>query len=321
VPTVLITDKTWESTAIEAEVLAAVGAELVEAQTGEEAELLELVAQADAILTCFAQVTPAVVRAGTRLKVIGRYGIGVDNIAVDTATELGIPVTNVPAYCLDEVAEHVIGALLCMVRSFHAYDRAVRDGDWSLATGLPVVRVAGRTIGILGFGKIGRAIVPRARGLGLDVIAHDPFAPDEAIRDGGAEPVGLMELAERSDFVTVHTPLTEDTMHLVGDAFLRAMRPTAYLVNAARGAIVDQDALTAALTEERLAGAALDVFVPERLAPGHPLLASDRLLATPHVAFYSQESVQDLARGAAANVAEVLAGRRPAATVNPQVYA
>lgn len=318
--TVLVTDYTWDSTEREAAVLGQVGASLVVAETGEERELLELVPSADAILTCFAQVTPAVVRAGERLKVIGRYGIGVDNIAVDDATRRGIPVTNVPAYCLDEVAEHVLALILCMARGLHLYDRAVRRGNWELATGRPIPRIAGSTLGIVGFGKIGRTLAAKAGGLGLRVMAHSPSTPAEEIRAAGAEPVALLELARRSDFVSLHLPLTGRTRNLVGQDFLAAMKPDAYLVNAARGGVIDREALERALARGRIAGAALDVFEPERLDPGDPLLAQERLLATPHVAFYSEQSVADLATLAARNVAAVLAGDRPADVVNPEVY-
>ncbi len=163
---VLVTDYTWADTRIEAEVLARVGAELVHARSGQEAELIELVRDCDAILTCFRRVTPAVVRAGARLRVIGRYGIGTDNIAVDVATERGIPVTNVPSYCADEVAEHVIALIFALVRGLHRYDRTVRDGDWSLSSGLPTRRIAGSTLGIIGHGEIGQAVQKRASGWG-----------------------------------------------------------------------------------------------------------------------------------------------------------
>ena len=163
---VLVTDYTWADTSIERGVLDEVGAEVVEAPTGDEAELVGLVSDCDAILTCFAQVTPAVVRAGPRLRVIGRYGIGTDNIAVDVATERGIPVTNVPEYCSDEVAEHVLAMILSLVRGLHRYDRAIREGDWSLTTGLPTRRIAGSTLGIVGHGPIGRALERRARASG-----------------------------------------------------------------------------------------------------------------------------------------------------------
>lgn len=314
---VLVTDISWPDTAIEDDVLASVDAATVLAETGEEDELVELVRDADAILTCFAHVTPAVVAAGQRLRVIGRYGVGTDNIAVDEATRRGIPVTNVPVYCTDEVAEHVLAMLLAHARGLVPYDRAVRRGDWSLATGLPTRRVAGRTLGIVGFGAIGQTLARKARGLDLAVVAHD--ADEARVREGGAEPVGLLELAGRADFVSVHVPLVEATRGLIGREFMSAMKPSAYLFNAARGAIVDHDALLWALKAGEIAGAGIDVFDPERLPADHPLLAEERLLATPHTAFYSDESMRDLARLAAENVAAVLAGREPASLVNPQI--
>lgn len=318
--TVLVTDYTWDSTAIEQGILAEVGADLLVAESGTEEELVSLAPRADGILTCFAHVTPRVIAAAPGLQVIGRYGIGTDNIAVEEATRRGIPVTNVPAYCVDEVAEHVLALLLCLVRGIHRYDRAIRAGDWSLSTGQPTRRVAGTTLGIVGMGRIGQALARRAQGLGMAVVAHDDLA-GAAMRDLGVEPVTLEELAERSDFVSLHCPATEETRGLVDAAFLRRMKPTAYLLNAARGAIVDQEALVRGLEDGEIAGAGLDVFVPERLPADHPLLQHDQLVATPHTAFYSEESVAELAAIAARNVASILDGRRPAAVVNPDVLA
>lgn len=299
--------------------LARVGARLVVAETGEEDELLELVPQADAILTCFKLVTPAVVRAGERLQVIGRYGIGVDNIAVAEATRLGIPVTNVPEYCVDEVAEHALALILAHARGIARFDVAVREGDWALARGRPLNRLAGRTLGIVGLGRIGKALAGKAAGLGLRVVAFDPTAGPDELAAAGAAPVDLDELAEVADFVSIHAPLTDATRGLVGRDVLARMKPTAFLVNVARGAIVDQDALLDALREGRLAGAGLDVFEPEHPPPGHPLLAAQGVIATPHVAFYSEESVLELEVRAAKNVAAILDGRRPASVVNPEV--
>lgn len=236
------------------------------------------------------------------------------------ATRCGIPVTNVPAYCLDEVAEHVLAFIFSLARGMHLYDRAVRAGDWSLGVGEPIRRIAGRTLGIVGFGKIGRTVAGRAQALGMHVIAHDPRGGAEAIAAAGFEAADLLDLAARADFVTLHVPATAETERLVDERFLGAMRPDAYLINTSRGTVIDQDALVAALRGRRLAGAGLDVFVPERLEPGHPLLAEPCLLATPHVAFYSEESVAELATRAARNVADVLSGRRVPDTVNPQVY-
>jgi len=316
-PKVLITDTPWESTAVEESILDEVGATLVRAEHGTEAELVSLAADADAILTCFAQVTPAVVAAGERLRVIGRYGVGTDNIAVDEATRREILVTNVPEYCTAEVVEHALGLLLSLARGIHRYDRAVREGAWSLEPGTPIRRVAGRTLGVVGFGTIGREMAARARALGLEVVVHN-VEPEPAAASG-FEPVGLLELARRSDFVSLHVPLTEETRGMVDAGFLAAMGPDAYLINCARGAVVDHDALVQALAAGTIRGAAMDVFEPEPLPADHPLLASERLLATPHVAYYSAESMHELARAGAENVGAVLAGRRPASTVNPEL--
>jgi D-3-phosphoglycerate dehydrogenase / 2-oxoglutarate reductase len=317
--TVLVTDYTWPSTEPEARVLAEIGAKLLIAQTGSEEELLSLVPQADGILTCFKKVSAAVIRAGEKLQVVGRYGIGVDNIAVDEATRLGIPVTNVPAYCLDEVAEHVLALMLACARKVCQYNAAVHEGNWSLQTGMPIYRVRGRTLGIVGFGKIGQSLADKARGLGLNIIAYDPYMPDETIRQRGAESRNLDDLLAQADFVSLHTPLTPDTRGLLNADRLRRMKPTAFVVNTARGGLIVTDALTQALQEGWIAGAALDVFDPEPLPADHPLLSQPTLIATPHVAFYSEESVQELEVLAARNVAAILSGQRPAWVVNPEV--
>ena len=316
---VLVTDYTWPSTTPEAEVLAQVGARLLHAESGSEEELLRLAPQADAILTCFNLLSAQVIRAAERLQVISRYGIGLDNIAVEEATRLGIPVTNVPAYCLDEVAEHALALLLACARKIVPYDRALQTGDWSLQTGMPVYRLAGRTLALIGFGKIGRTLARKAAALDLRLLAHDPWVPAAEIRAAGVEPVSLDEALARADFLSLHTPLTEDTQHLLNAERLRRMKSTAFVINTARGALIDQPALLQALREGWVAGAALDVFVPERLPPDHPLLARPNLIATPHTAFYSEESVLQLQTLAAQNAAAILAGRRPRDVVNPQV--
>jgi D-3-phosphoglycerate dehydrogenase len=319
--TVLVTDYTWSSTEPEAQVLAEVGARLLIAESGNEEELLSLVQQADAILTCFKKVSAAVIRAGQKLQVVGRYGIGVDNIAVDEATRLGIPVTNVPAYCLDEVAEHVLALLLASVRKLCQYNASVRQGNWSLQIGMPMYRLRGRTLGIIGFGKIGQSLAEKAQSLGLDIIAYDPYLSDEVIRRRGVEPKSLDNLLVQADFVSLHTPLTPETRGLLNAERLRKMKPTAFVINTARGGLIVTDALTQALQEGWIAGAALDVFDPEPLPADHPLWSQPALIATPHIAFYSEESVLELEVQAARNVAAILSGRRPASLVNPEVLA
>src|SRR5262245_13841660 len=240
---VLVTDYTWPSTTPEAEVLAAVGARLLVAETGSEEELLSLVPQADGILTCFKKVSADVIRAGERLQVVGRYGIGVDNIAVDEATRLGIPVTNVPAYCLDEVAEHALALLLACARKVCQYNTAVHEGNWSLQTGMPNYRLRGRTLGIVGFGNIGQTLAEKARAFGLRILAYDPYLSDEKIRQLEAEPTSLDDLFAQADFVSLHTPLTPETRGLVSAERLRRMKPAAFVINTARGGLVVTDAL------------------------------------------------------------------------------
>ena len=227
--------------------------------------------------------------------------------------------TNVPDYCADEVAEHTLALMLAHARGLLRFADAVRSGDWSIGRGLPLRRVAGRTLGIVGFGRMGSALAAKAGGLGLELLVHDRSAGPQALAAAGAVGVGLDELVRRSDYVSIHLPLTDQTRGLVGRELLAAMKPDAFVVNCARGAIVDQDALLEALRAGRLGGAGLDVFEPERLPDGHPLLTDSRVVATPHVAFYSEESILELQTRAAENVAAVLDGRRPASIVNPEV--
>jgi D-3-phosphoglycerate dehydrogenase len=315
VHTVLVTDSGWPSHEVESEVLAPLGARVVRSPGRDEETLLRHVAGADALLVGTARIGTALLDAAPNLRVVARYGIGLDNVEVDEATRRGVVVTTAPGFCAEEVAEHVLTLLLCLARGVHLYDRAVRAGDWTRAGARPVRRVAGQTLGVVGFGAIGRTVAERATGIGMRVIAHDPV-----VDVTGAEPVTLDELAQRSDVVTLHTPLTDDTRGLVNERFLEAMKPTAFLINTARGGLVDQEALEAALAEGRIAGAGLDTFVPEPLPEGHPLLESERVLLTPHVAFYSEESVHDVRVRAARAVAEALAGERPAETVNPAAF-
>ena len=316
---VLVTDYTWDNTDAEADVLREAGAELVVATSGDPEDLASLVVDADAILTCFKQVPADVIRAGRHLQVVGRYGIGVDNIDVAEATRLGILVTNVPAYCLDEVAEHALGLLLGLARNIPRYNAAVRDGQWNLKAGRPLFRVAGQTLGIVGFGKVGQTLAAKAAGFGVRILAYDPFMDAARIQAAGAEPQELDKLLQRSDLVSLHVPLTESTKHLIDESRLRSMKATAFIVNTSRGSIIDLAALKKALSEGWIAGAGLDVFEPERLPNDHPLLAEPNLITTPHVAFYSEESVLELERKAARNVADVLMGRLPESVVNREV--
>jgi D-3-phosphoglycerate dehydrogenase / 2-oxoglutarate reductase len=279
-------------------------------------EVRAAVAGADAILNCYAQIPPDVIRDLERCVVIARYGIGLDTIDLDVATEKGIVVTNVPDYCIDEVSDHALALIMTLARGVARLDRRVRTGSWSPSDAAPLHRLRGRTIGLVGFGRIARALAAKTSPLGLRAVTFDPFVPDAAVREAGAEPLPLEELLRSADIISIHAPLTDDSRHLIGEAELASMKPGAILVNTSRGPLIDLDALRAALGENRLGGVGLDVLEEEPPSPDDVLLSREDVVVTPHAAFYSEESVKELQRKAAEQVVEALAGRTPPYAVN-----
>ncbi len=317
---VLITDHVWPTTDPERAVLEAGGAEVVVSPNGEEATLIELARDADAIMTCFAQVTENVVRSAGRCQVIGRFGVGVDNIAVATATELGIAVTYVPDYCVDEVSDHVMALLHAWNRKIVLFDRSVKERGWgSQGLTMRMMRLRGKTIGIVGFGRIGQAVASKARAFGLRILAADPVVSPAAVESAGGTLVDMATLLRESDFVTLHAPLTNDTRNLIGPDELALMKLEAFLINAARGPLIDEGALFIALRDGLIAGAGLDVMVDNVPSQDHPLLSLDNIIITPHVAFFSQESTLELEQRAAAAVVSVMKGEMPENLVNHAV--
>jgi phosphoglycerate dehydrogenase-like enzyme len=313
---VLVTDIAWPSADVERQVLAAAGAELVLAESGDAAELSRLAADVDAILTCFAHVTADVLEAATRCRTVARYGVGVDNIDVVKATALGMVVTNVPVYCVDEVADSALVGILALARRLVPLTRDVAAGGWGRDVPGAGTRLRGKTLGLVGLGAVGSALATRARALGLEVIAHDLSGrPASGVRLVDS----LDELLEQADAVSLHVPLTDRTRHIIGADQLKAMKPSAWLVNTARGPLVDTEALLAALDAGEIAGAALDVTDPEPLPVDHPLRVRGDVVLTPHTAFSSDGSLAELATKAATNVVDVLTGRIPATVVNPDV--
>ena len=318
---VLITDYVWASIEPERQVLAEVGAELIVAETGDEPELQTLAPTMDGILTCWNPVREPVITAAKKCQVIARYGIGLDNIDVDAATEQGIVVTNVPAYCMDEVSDHAMGLLLACARKIPRFDRAVRNGTWDQNIGPEMHRIRGKTLGIVGFGRIGQAIIPKAKAFGLTVNVCSPRTDPKRIQQHGAQKVSFQELLTTSDFITIHAPLTQETEHMFSDAEFRAMKPTASLINTARGGIVDTAALTTALRNGDIAGAGLDVLETEPPNQNEELLTLDNAVVTPHAAFISEDAILELEVTAAKCVAQVLTGQLPESVVNPSVLA
>jgi D-3-phosphoglycerate dehydrogenase len=315
----LITDYAWPSLEIEAQILKAVDAELIVAETGDEAELVELAPLADAILTCWKPVTPAVLDVAERCLVVNRYGIGLDNIAVDHATQLGMLVTNVPEFCLEEVSDQAIALLLACARGIVRHARATRVGTWDLKSVMPVPRLRGQTLGLIGYGNIARALVPKALGFGLEIMAYTPRLASDTLAGIGRATNDLDLLLRESDYISIHAPLTAETQNLIDARALQIMKPSAYLINTSRGAIIDEGALYQALTEGWIAGAGLDVLIQEPPDPAQPLLALDNVVVTPHTGFYSETAIEELARGAAQQTAQVFRGELPTNIVNPVV--
>ena len=317
---VLITDYVWPSVEPEKAVLAAGGAEIIVAPNGDEDTLVELAKDVAGILTCFAKVTERVVRAAEKCVVIGRYGVGVDNIDVDTATELGIAVTYVPDYCIPEVSDHGMAMLLSWNRRIVFFDRATKTKGWGTeGRGMRIMRLEGKKLGVVGFGRIGRAVAARARAFGLQVLVADPFVTAEAAQEAGAVKMELLELLSESDFVTLHSPLIPQTQGMMGKDEFAQMRPDAFLINAARGGLIDEDALYDALTSGQIAGAGLDVLVDLDPPLDHRISQLENVIITPHTAFFSQEAVLELEERAAGEVVSIFQGKMPDNLVNPAV--
>jgi D-3-phosphoglycerate dehydrogenase len=289
---------------------------------GTEDEVIARARDADALVIASAPVTRGVMSALEGLKVVVRTGVGYDVIDVPAATELGVVVVNIPDIWVREVANHALALLLAWNRKIITLDRNVHAGSWG--GGVPGAwtgSLHGETVGIVGLGNIGGAFARRVAALETTVIAHDPYVDDARFAALGVERVSLETLAARSDYVSVHTLLNAETRHLIGEAFFRRMKPTAVLINTARGPVVDERALIQALTEKRLAGAALDVWEQEPVAADNPLLRMDNVIATPHAAYFSSPAVAQVPRRCGEEVARVLTGQRPLNLVNPEVYA
>ncbi|MFI0734194.1 C-terminal binding protein [Streptomyces sp. NPDC021225] len=317
--TVVVTDYEFADLEPERQVLEAAGLTLVPAQATTEDELIEVCADADAVINQYAPVTAKVIRSLTRCRVISRYGIGLNTIDVPAATKAGIAVANVPDGSLEEVSDHAAAQILTLARGLHRYDAAIRRGTWDYTVAGPLRRLRGRTLGLVGFGRIPRLLAEKLAGFGMAVLAHDPFADPSHAAALGVRLVDLDTLCRESDVVSVHAPLTAETEGMIGRAQFAAMKPTACLVNTARGPVVDQDALIEVLETGRIAGAGLDVFADEPIGPDHPLARCENVVLSPHTAWYSEDSEIEIRTKTARNVVDVAQGRLPTYLVNHEV--
>ena len=315
---VLITDYVWESTDVEKKILDGL-ADVTAIKTKTADEFIAQAADCDALLNTYAgPITAAHMAKMPKCRIIARYGIGVDTIDLNAATEAGIIVTNNPTYCIDEVAEHTMALLLSAARKVTLYDRMVRGGTWAVPPGKPIQRVSGSTIGLVGFGNIARAVAVRAAAFGMRVLFSDPFIKEGQF-DAPGKKMELHAMLRESDFVSLHPPLTPDTKKMINDAAFAQMKPSAILVNCARGPIVDTDALVRALDAKKIAGCALDTVDPEPMPDPHPLRGRDNVIVNPHAAWYSEQAMVGLQTGAPNEVKRILTGEWPVNVVNNAV--
>jgi D-3-phosphoglycerate dehydrogenase len=315
---VVLTDYVWDSLQVEERTLQDV-ADLIALKTKTAEEFLPAAEDCDALLNTYAgPITAEAMARMHKCKIIARYGIGVDTIDLEAATASGIIVTNNPTYCIEEVAEHTMALLLACARKIAMYDGLVRAGRWEVPPGKPMFRLAGSKLGLVGFGNIARQVAKRAAGFGMQILFFDPFV-EAAAAGVPAQKKELDELLAEADFVSLHPPLVPETRKLIDAAALARMKASAFLINCARGPIVDTEALVRALDAKTIAGCALDTVDPEPLPDGHPLRGRDNVIITPHAAWYSEQAMVGLQAGAPNEVRRVLTGEWPVNVVNPAV--
>jgi D-3-phosphoglycerate dehydrogenase len=300
-------------------VLSKIGADIRLAADAKPDSILGVAREADALLTTYAKITGDMIRQMKRCRIISRFGIGVDNVDIAAATEGRIVVTKVPDYCLDEVSDHAMALLLASARKITLANKQVHAGRWEMPAVVPIHRLRGSVLGLVGFGRIPQLVAPKAKAFGMRVVASDPYIPKAVFENAGVDGVEFNELVKISDFISIHSPLLPETRNLFNADLFRRMKPTAYVINTARGPIVDEKALADALDAGHLAGAALDVM-PTEPPVNSPLFGRDNVIITPHTSFYSEESLVDLQTKAAEEVARVLTGQQPRNPVNPEVF-
>lgn len=296
-----------------------IDADVVVGHAETEDELIELGEGADALLVEYVAVTERVLDELDDVRVVSRYGIGVDNVDVAAATERGVTVTNVPSYCEEEVATHALSLLLTVARKTAQYTAAIESGTWDWKIGQPIEPLMGKTVGFAAFGKIPRAFAELTAGFDFDYVVYDPYLDEADVADHPVEKVDFETLLELSDVVSVHAPLVEETRHMFDAEAFDRMKDGAVLVNTARGPIIDEGALNDALRDGDIAGAGLDVMADEPVDES-PLFELESVVCTPHVAWYSERSLEELRRKAAENVVRVLRGEEPHGLVNESAF-
>lgn len=307
---VLITDYEYENLDYEEEIFINSGLkiEMIKAQCKTEEEVIENGQLADAIINQYAPISERVIKSLPHLKVISHYGVGVNTIDINAAREKGIVVANVPDYGMEEVSNHALALLLAWARKIPLLNREVKNGNWDFKVSTPIHRFSHQTLGVLGFGRIPRRFIEKAKPLGFKVAAYDPFISKEDMAAVGVLKMEFDEIIKESDFLSIHVPLIKETYHLLDKEQFKKMKKNAVVINTARGPIIDETALVEALEKGFITGAALDVTEEEPVSKNSPLLKMDNVIITPHSAWYSEESMIELRQKAARNIVQVLNG-------------
>ena len=317
-PLIAVADSPFPNLDPAREVLAKIGAELHLAEKATAEAIMRVARNADAVMVTYAKVTADMIGQMTRCQIIARFGIGADNVDLAAATSASIVVTRVPDYCIDEVSDHTMALLLALARKVPSANSRTHAGRWEMPAVVPIYRLRGSVLGLVGFGRIPQLVAPKAKAFGLKVISYDPFVSEGTMKRAGVDKVDFPELVSVSDHISIHCPLMPETIRLFNADVFGKMKPTAYLINTARGSIVDEEALAHALDRGQLAGAALDVLSEEPPSES-PLFGRDNVILTPHMSFYSAESLVDLQTRAAEEVVRVLSGEAPRNPLNPEV--
>jgi D-3-phosphoglycerate dehydrogenase len=313
---VVITDCDQGSIEEEKEEFGRIGAELILAQVQKENDLIQACKEADGLVNQYALLTRKVFENLPKCKVASRYGVGVDSIDLKAATDLGIIVANVPDYCMDEVANQTIAMILTLIRKTAFFDRKVKSGQWDFRQGIPIYRTQGKTLGLIGCGKIGLEVAKRIAAFDIRVISFDPYLEKAPV---GVELKDFDTVLKESDFISIHCPLNDPTRHLIGEREFGKMEKKPIVINTSRGPIVDEKALIQALIKGQISGAGLDVLEKEPPEAQNPLLKMENVVLSPHVGYYSVESISELKRRTAKNVVDVFMGRWPKSVVNREV--
>jgi D-3-phosphoglycerate dehydrogenase len=312
----------------EQRLIAAAGGDLVMVEVRDEASALAAIRDADVVINSGGlRFSGPVFDTLTRCRAVIQTSVGYDRIDVDAATARKIMIANLPDYCIEEVSDHAVALVLASARRLFQMQKTITDGQWgrpgvrTMELVGPVERLSERTLGIVGFGNIGKLVAKKTRGIFARLLAADPYVKPETARQHGAELVSLENLLQQSDYVTLHVLLTEQTRHLINAERLKLMKPSAYLVNTCRGPVVDETALVEALRAGQLAGAGLDVFEQEPIGPDHPLVGLDNVIVTPHLAVYSRKAMENWRIHPIEDAARILNGYYPRGLVNRQLKA